>query len=191
MGELERTLLVQRATSNLNKENPKTHDFSFGGGLRHGGVEPELMKKLNEVVDFEYMGATEFEFGVLRESLNTIIRNYDKYITSNVYIKGKIIYVIGEAENIEKINQRIHDLSEDNSQIYPREKTYLNKIVNQTEQENENDTCCWFELDNNFIFTTIPLIHYKLMNIFLGEWEKENKSLSWIDKIKDFLNINE
>jgi hypothetical protein len=62
--------LVQR----LNKpRNPGTpNPFTFGGGLRHGGLNEETARDLSTVFDFEYMGAAEYEFGAVPKALSSI-----------------------------------------------------------------------------------------------------------------------
>jgi hypothetical protein len=50
------------------KDNP----FSFGGGLRNGGLSQEAMDLIRGIWSFDYMGSAEFEFGAVPEALNAI-----------------------------------------------------------------------------------------------------------------------
>lgn len=60
MKELKQTYLVQRLNRPTNGyDNP----FSFGGGLKNGGLSEDAMKLLRPIFSFDYMGSAEFEFG--------------------------------------------------------------------------------------------------------------------------------
>lgn len=62
MVELEQTWLIQR----LNKPYPRKDSigeiFSFGGGLKNGGLSDNAMALLRPIFSFEYMGAAEFDY---------------------------------------------------------------------------------------------------------------------------------
>lgn len=62
---MERSWLVQR----LKKPAGRDNVFSFGGGLRNGGLSDEAMGMLRGVFSFDYMGAAEYEFGAVPEAL--------------------------------------------------------------------------------------------------------------------------
>lgn len=69
---MKRTWLVQRLTrpvetadGELFSENP----FSFGGGRKSGGLSDEAMDALRPLFGFDYMGADEYEYGAVAESL--------------------------------------------------------------------------------------------------------------------------
>ena len=181
--ELKRTFLVQRAETNVSKK-VKGDTLSFGGGLRHGGLELELSNKLNEILNFEYMGSAEFELGVLRDSITTIIRNYDNYTTTTVFKEGKTIYVICKKSEYVDIRQRVEELIYDESGL--REPIDLKKVLNQNRMEKTYPTTCWFELDNDFIFTIDPMIKFKLEMLFKEERQSQQdqqKKLGWFGKL--------
>jgi hypothetical protein len=52
--------------------------FSFGGGVKNGGLTDEAMKLLTPLMSFDYMGAAEFEFGALPKSLQRLAEKAKK-----------------------------------------------------------------------------------------------------------------
>lgn len=52
--------------------------FSFGGGLKNGGLGDEAMALLKPHFSFDYMGAAEFEFGDLPKSLSGLLEQAKK-----------------------------------------------------------------------------------------------------------------
>jgi hypothetical protein len=79
---LERSWLVQRLTKPRDygflggkaKDNP----FSFGGGLKNGGLSDKAMDLTRGIWSYDYMGAAEFEFGAVPEALRAIAGMADK-----------------------------------------------------------------------------------------------------------------
>lgn len=66
-----RSWLVQRLEAPTQRDNP----FSFGGGLRNGGLSAEAMQLLRSVWSFDYMGAAEYEFGAVPQALETLAKS--------------------------------------------------------------------------------------------------------------------
>lgn len=182
--DLKRTFLVQRAETNIEKQ-VKDNFLAFGGGLRHGGLDDDLASKLNEIIKFEYMGSAEFEFGVLRDSINTIIRNFDNYTTTTVFKEGKTIYIICNKDEHSQIRKRVEDL------VYSDERDLsepidLFQVLNQTRNNKVYRTTCWFELDNDFIFTVDPMVKFKLEMLFKEERQSqktEPTKIGWFNKL--------
>ena len=85
--------LIQR----LNKpfENPDTplakfgRAFSFGGGLRDGGFSKEGMKLLEKIMEFDYTGSSEFEWGDVPRSFSYIAEHRKNYVFGSIQFKGK------------------------------------------------------------------------------------------------------
>jgi len=68
---LDSSYLIQRL-DRPRGNTPPTNPFSFGGGYVNGGLSEELLKLLNGVCIFDYMGAAEFEFGEVPKAFNTL-----------------------------------------------------------------------------------------------------------------------
>lgn len=83
-GVLERSYLIQRlkrvrrvpegSPLALLGDNP----FSFGGGLRNGGLSDDAMGLIRDIFAFDYMGSAEFEFGSVPEALQCIAKYADE-----------------------------------------------------------------------------------------------------------------
>lgn len=77
---MKRTYLVQRLQKPIvpkNADSPlaKLHNaFAFGGGLINGGISKAGMELISRVWRFDYMGAAEYEFGVVPEALSRIAK---------------------------------------------------------------------------------------------------------------------
>lgn len=48
--------------------------LSFGGGLLHGGFSKEGWEFIHQIMEFDYMGASEFEWGAVPEAFIAIIK---------------------------------------------------------------------------------------------------------------------
>lgn len=62
---------VQRLLAPIGETNP----FSFGGGLRNGGLSQEGINVLKDIFSFDYMGSAEFEFGALPKAFEALQDN--------------------------------------------------------------------------------------------------------------------
>ena len=65
---MRRVFYVQRLLAPTQGTNP----FSFGAGLRNGGLTPEATTLLKDIFSFDYMGSAEFEFGALPKALEAL-----------------------------------------------------------------------------------------------------------------------
>lgn len=61
--------LVQRL---LPPIGARSNPFSFGGGLRNGGLSEEAMELIKDAFSFDYMGRAEFEFGAVPQALHSL-----------------------------------------------------------------------------------------------------------------------
>jgi len=60
--------------------------FSFGGGLKRGGFSKEAMQLLTNLWGWEYMGASEYEWGAVPEAMKKVV----DYVNKNNYFAGYI-----------------------------------------------------------------------------------------------------
>ena len=56
-----------------------TNVFAFGGGLPNGGLSGDAMEILNKCFSFDYMGAAEFEYGIVPVVMSFMFENREKY----------------------------------------------------------------------------------------------------------------
>jgi hypothetical protein len=158
---MKETWLVQRlqAPYKGNNNNP----FNFGGGLPRGGICKECYDSLNQIFTFDYMGAAEFEFGIVPDVLGRIYRyhNEGKSVKGRLCIHGiPVYYLCHEAQKAE-VDKRIQELAKGKVQL--KERCYLDEALAARVPDNEcrrkqrnyshyKNYIGWLELDNDFIF---------------------------------------
>lgn len=134
--------------------------FSFGGGLRNGGLSPDAMDLLRPIFSFDYMGAAEFEFGAVPKAFQQIAETAaEENLIAWSFVEpryGTRIYAIGSRLCRDEIQKRILHDADDRAKPRPRRKepTHLSIVV---KPEAERDaysprTRGWLELDNGFMF---------------------------------------
>lgn len=192
------TWLIQRLQKPIVIKNEKmevlqgfSECLSFGGGLRNGGLTKEAMNLLRPIFSFDYMGSSEFEWGVVPQSLSSIVKNIDKYISFTMSVemenvkeniwrkyakKGekipekqtgiKDIYILCIKEDKEEVKKIIRDLAMD--KINLKERCMLDTSLDPiTDSDKRN--CGWLELDNNFMFFIDQDMFEKTVKLFTGK----------------------
>lgn len=165
---MRRTNLIQRLMKpRKTKEGVLSkagEGFSFGGGMRNGGLGPEAMDLLRPIFGFDYMGAAEFEFGAVPKSMSEIAKSIKEYGNHEVKLKDHIVYAFCKNKDINEIKKLIEDIYKDEYKLslkeYPRLKDSLN------EKEFTSDIIGWLELDNNFFFFKDKKAFDKLTELF-------------------------
>ena len=158
------------------KDNP----FSFGGGLKNGGLSDDAMDLLRGIFSFDYMGAAEFEFGAVPAAIQKIAKNIKHYSTYVITIPlnqvepsgrdkskpggDRLVYVIGSAEDLPEIEKRIRGWAK---KPYRSLKcgTMLNRALRPYDEWDSN-VCGWLELDNGFFFFTDKEMFEKVAALF-------------------------
>lgn len=78
---MNKPYLIQR----LKKPGVQTLN-AFGGGYKNGGLSEEASDSLKSIWSFDYMGAAEFEYGAIPESLDYIQSAKSNYIVNSIEI---------------------------------------------------------------------------------------------------------
>lgn len=170
--DMRRSWLVQR----LNKpheglgafgvDNP----FSFGGGLRNGGLSNDAMSLLRQLFSFDYMGASEFEWGAVPKALQGMAKDAADLRAFTVVIplasvppnwKDKTgttpdgvaeVYVICRHAHINAVVGRVESwATKENADL--KESLHLTSTL-RPHGEWDGRTVGWLELDNGFLFFT-------------------------------------
>jgi hypothetical protein len=183
--EMESSWLIQRlerpsdGTALLGRDNP----FSFGGGLRNGGLSDEAMDLLRGIFSFDYMGAAEFEFGAVPAALREIAKNAKHYRAfsfsiayadvpahwrdkSGVTPSGNaVVYVICSAAHAEEVEDRIRGWA---SREYGNRLKAESQLAStlRPDPEYQSRVCGWLELDNGFFFFTDDAMWEKTARLF-------------------------
>lgn len=164
---MKESYLVQRLRKPYGRDNP----FSFGGGLHNGGLSDEAMDLLRGIFSFDYMGASEFEFGAVPKALQEIARNSNEYQVYSFTIplkkvakswrdKSKVnpvgdatIYVICKKDYFGEVKDRIIEWATGPYNSNLKEQTMLSNTL-RPDGDWAPGNLGWLELDNGFFFFT-------------------------------------
>lgn len=166
---MERSWLVQGLSKPWGKgDNP----FSFGGGLRNGGLSPEAMDLLRPIFEFDYMGAAEFEFGAVPEAFQSLAQNAESLVADTLTFplaevkkpwtdkskkapEGDVtVYIIAQVAHVDEVKRRVRAWAKD---PYTPENSTKGGVSLDTALrpgKYETRTAGWLELDNGFMFFT-------------------------------------
>jgi hypothetical protein len=106
-------------------------------------------KGIDSIVEFDYMGSSEFEYGALPESLNKIRENISEYAYLDVPLKGKVISVCCKDSQKSEILTYLTELSDSKFRLqeYSDFDTYINPS-----QYFKSNTDFWWDIQNNLMF---------------------------------------
>ncbi|HOX95926.1 MAG TPA: hypothetical protein PLI45_00925 [Candidatus Woesebacteria bacterium] len=150
-----RTYLIQRLSKPVERNNP----FSFGCGLKNGGLNDETMALLKDIFSFDYMGSAEFEFGAVPAALNFIHdQALNRMSMLPLVISGihRGVYYICPKSYEKGVKAILDTLLEDEKNLrlnsYCGLKDHMNPEGNP--RRNHQDNVGWLELNNGFFFFT-------------------------------------
>jgi hypothetical protein len=178
--EMQRSWLVQRLGAPRGFDNP----FSFGGGLRNGGLSDDAMTLLRSIFSFEYMGAAEFEFGAVPEALSKLAKHAEHLTASSMSIplaqvakpwsdRTKTIpsddaevYTLCHRADLETAHLRIlaWAAGDRDQDFATKERIGLSDVLRPGTYI--PDTCGWLELNNGFMFFTDRTMWEKTCSLF-------------------------
>lgn len=162
---MQRSYLVQRLLAPQEgvlggRDNP----FSFGGGLKNGGLSDEAMDLVRSIWSFDYMGSAEFEFGAVPEALNTIAQNQKHYIGDDTFqIGDRTVYMIIRPEWREEVIEYITSWSKGEGRL--KEPTRLDLALNPPDWYTTK-AGGWLELDNGYFFFVDSLMFQATCDLF-------------------------
>jgi hypothetical protein len=181
---MERSWLIQRLQKPHDWDNP----FSFGGGLKNGGISNEGMEIVRKLFAFDYMGSAEFEYGAVPEALQAIFTQAQlgnmKATKAMVYFSytgwgkdpakdGTVpIYIICQPEHLKEIINRISSYA-----IDAGEHKYMTKEPVMLSQSlgSGRRTCGWLELDNGYMFFSDKEMFERTCQVFGIEFPAKEK----------------
>lgn len=152
---MEKTRLIQRLLKPLpplRSAKGGFNPFSFGGGLRNGGLAEKTAEALSKIWEFDCMGFAEFEWGVVPQALEEIAGyiKAGKAATGTVTLKENTpVYYIcrkGLEGNVEK---RIEVLAGREGKLKLKAHCGLQDYLKG--EEYASDYAGWLELNNGFM----------------------------------------
>jgi hypothetical protein len=158
---MKQSYLIQRLKKPYkgNTNNP----FNFGGGLARGGICKDCYDALNQIFTFDYMGAAEFEFGIIPEVLGRIFRYYadGRSVKGRLCIHGIPVYYLCHEVQKAEVDKRIQEIA--TGKVRGKERALLDEALasrvpdrvvpeKSMKYSDYKDYIGWLELDNDFIF---------------------------------------
>lgn len=188
-----RCYLIQR----LQKPFPKDSNcllakdpnaFSFGGGLKNGGLSNEAMALIKDIFRFDYMGAAEFEFGAVPKALQAIAKQKNVSFSFEVKTKAKKtgdVFVICRDGDQEEVRGVVTEFAYDPyGKKAPITKEFVG-IDREINGEKYSRCCGWLDVDNAFFFFTDREMFQKTAKLFGVNVESESN-----DSVKAEIDIS-
>ena len=183
---MKNSWLIQRLQSSFEDTDTPLSKllgvFSFGGEFVNGGLSKEAMDLLSPIFSFDYMGAAEYEWGVVPETLNKIAKNIKNYVPKKIDVSYKyheysflpeskegtklgkdIIYVLCLKDDFNEIKDRISKWAIGLGLGETRDYIGLDKSLAFPDKTRVKG---WLELDNGFLFFTDKEMFEKLCCLF-------------------------
>jgi hypothetical protein len=169
---MTKSYLIQRLHKPYIKLNiPGTgvvdNPFSFGGGLKNGGLSDTAMDLLRGVMSFDYMGSAEFEFGAVPQAFAFIASQAieQNLVIGEIFLQNQSVYYICPKPYEEEVKKRISALGENEHNAFRlKERCGLQDYLQAEEiakirknpriVEYYKKNVGWLELDNGFMFFT-------------------------------------
>ena len=154
---MAKTWLIQRLQKPYQcelKGQKFDNPFSFGGGLKNGGLSDEAMDLIRGIFSFDYMGSSEFEWGAVPQALKFLakIASQNGLINSEVEVgKNETVYYITPLEYKDETINRIKQLRKDESPFRLQERCGLCDYFDPNYKWRK-DVVGWLELNNGFMF---------------------------------------
>ena len=106
-------------------------------------------KGIDGILDFAYMGSSEYEWGALPQSLRRIRETPSAYGFESFFVDGKNITVYGKIKDLIEIKPLIFAMSKLTYQC--KERTLFDEYIQG--KENKYETAdFWWDLENDFMF---------------------------------------
>ena len=139
--------LLQRIL--LPKPNLKSEVFAGIGVL--SGLKEEFKSLLSNILRFDYMGSSEFEFGTISKSLKEIYLSFEHYglmekTVKKRTIKGVDFFIITSMFTVDKYTQLIESWSDKN--YYQEYHGLKDTIKNKTKDNIQG----WLDINDYVLF---------------------------------------
>jgi hypothetical protein len=116
----------------------------------------DFKKGIDSIINLDYMGSSEFEWGAIPKSLGNVRSQVNSYTYLDVPIGDKVISVFCHDSQKSEIKMYLKDLSE--NKIHLKEYSDFNTYINPSKHDLEwqvkrpHDTDFWWDLDNDIMF---------------------------------------
>jgi hypothetical protein len=130
----------------------------------------DFKKGFDSIVSLEYMGASEYEWGTIPNSLDIIRKDIANYVYLEVVINGKSVTVFYNKKHTQEIELFINNVAI--NKFHLKCHSNFNTAINPSEWDIENfkrnplETNFWWDLSNHLMFwLTDPIFEEKFKSI--------------------------
>jgi hypothetical protein len=113
----------------------------------------EYKKGIDALVEFDYMGSSEFEWGALPKSLRAIRENIDQYTVQNMVLNGVEFTILATHTQFDEIALYMSRLA--NGEFRTKERTDFNYFIYPDTypfKERYWVTDFWWDIENNLMW---------------------------------------
>lgn len=116
----------------------------------------DFKKGIDSIINLDYMGSSEFEWGAIPKSLGNIRSRINEYTYLDVPLDNKVISVFCKDNQKSEVKTYLKELSENKVQL--KEHSDFNTYINPSKYEiNWQDkrghkTDFWWDIDNDIMF---------------------------------------
>lgn len=116
----------------------------------------DYKKGIDSIINLDYMGSSEFEWGALPDSLKKIREHLNNYTYLDVPIKDKVITVFCTNEQKSEVKKYLNKLA--NREMTLKEYSDFNQYINPSkfdlewQKKRKHSTDFWWDIDNNLMF---------------------------------------
>lgn len=176
-----RPYLIQR----LEKPKSFVNPFSFGGGLRNGGLSNDAMELIKPIFSFDYMGSAEFEFGEIPKCFQRVTKK-DDWVRDEVEGKMKIkypsrprnitegkvtVYIYSPKSILDDVKEYVKMAIKNEFDLVLKENLLIQNSCLYIFNGEECDIRGWVDIENDFFF-------------FIDK-EMRDKTADMFDEIRD------
>lgn len=151
--------------------------FSFGGGLRNGGLSDDAMSLISDIFAFDYMGSAEFEFGAVPAALHFLGKQASEsnLVSGSLDLSGKSVYYMCPKPYEAEVRTLIIKLSKKPYAVNLKERCGLYESLNPRNEWDAKNVG-WLELDNGFMFFTDAEMFEQVTKLFGVQSEVQKDS---------------
>lgn len=165
--KLRDSWLVQRLEQPRQGKGPLAaiaNAFSFGGGLLNGGISKEGMAMLKEIFSFDYMGSSEFEWGIVPSCLSFLAENREDVVSGSVVVaEGKpTVYYLCHKSHADEVPKRIKLLAVNP----PHAKEDVGLVDHFVTKKYPTRAVGWLDCSNGFMFFVDKEMFEKTRDLF-------------------------
>jgi hypothetical protein len=117
--------------------------------IQRGRFENRNFKKgIDSIINLDYMGSSEFEFGAIPESLGNIRKSINEYTYLDMQVKDKIITVFCKESQKSDVKIYLDQLAVNNMKL--KEHSDFDNYIDPIHLKNRTDF--WWDLQNDLMF---------------------------------------